>query len=197
MESWLNLSWITLETLAVVLAFGYLAFAIQENSLCWYFVFFSAAIYVWIFFDARLYMVSLLNVYYVLMSLYGWQQWRRGGAQQTGLLISRLTPLCHILVVGLVSLFSLIIGYFLGAYTDAELPYLDSFTTLGSIVTTAMVARKILENWLYWIFIDGVSIYLYFSQNLYQTAVLFVLYVILAILGYGTWRKRYLEQNNL
>ena len=142
-------------------------------------------------------MVSLLNVYYVLMSLYGWQQWRRGGAQQTGLLISRLTPLCHILVVGLVSLFSLIIGYFLGAYTDAELPYLDSFTTLGSIVTTAMVARKILENWLYWIFIDGVSIYLYFSQNLYQTAVLFVLYVILAILGYGTWRKRYLEQNNL
>ena len=82
MESWLNLSWITLETLAVVLAFGYLAFAIQENSLCWYFVFFSAAIYVWIFFDARLYMVSLLNVYYVLMSLYGWQQWRRGGTQQ-------------------------------------------------------------------------------------------------------------------
>ena len=194
MQSLLDLSWISLETLAVVLAVGYLIFAIKENSWCWCFVFFSAAIYAWIFFDAKLYMVSLLNAYYLLVSVYGWQQWRKGGAQQKILPISRFRPLHHVAVIGVVGLGSLGSGYFLALYTDAQLPYLDSFTTLGSIVATAMVARKILENWLYWIFIDAVSIYLYFSQDLYQTAILFACYVMLAVLGYRTWRKRYLMQ---
>ncbi|NND37734.1 MAG: nicotinamide mononucleotide transporter, partial [Gammaproteobacteria bacterium] len=74
-------------------------------------------------------------------------------------------------------------------YSDAALPYLDSFTTWGAIVTTWMVARKILENWIYWFVIDSVSIYLYVNRELHLTALLFVLYLVLIVFGYVAWRK--------
>ena len=112
-----------------------------------------------------------------------------------GLPIKCLSSSHHIFIVISVISLSLIIGYFLESYTDSKLPYLDSFAALSSIVTTVMVARKILENWLYWIAIDAVSIYLYLSQDLYQTAILFVLYMLLAVMGYYEWRKRYLSYN--
>jgi len=84
-------------------------------------------------------------------------------------------------------------AYLLNVLAHLIIYLLDSFAALSSIVTTIMVARKILENWLYWIAIDAVSIYLYLSQDLYQTAILFVLYMILSIMGYYEWRKRYLS----
>ena len=195
MENFINFNWIGIETLAVILAVIYLFLAIKENSLCWYFVFLSAAIYIWILIDSGLYMASLLNVYYALMSIYGLYQWRKGGDKKLGLPIKCLSSSHHIFIVISVISLSLIIGYFLESYTDSKLPYLDSFAALSSIVTTVMVARKILENWLYWIAIDAVSIYLYLSQDLYQTAILFVLYMLLAVMGYYEWRKRYLSYN--
>ena len=195
MENLINFNWIGIETLAVILAVIYLFLAIKENSLCWYFVFLSAAIYIWILIDSSLYMASLLNVYYALMSIYGLYQWRKGGDKKLGLPIKCLSSSHHIFIVISVISLSLIIGYFLESYTDSKLPYLDSFAALSSIVTTVMVARKILENWLYWIAIDAVSIYLYLSQDLYQTAILFVLYMLLAVMGYYEWRKRYLSYN--
>tara|TARA_B110000908_G_C10067298_1_gene363430 strand:- start:184 stop:777 length:594 start_codon:yes stop_codon:yes gene_type:complete len=195
LENLINFNWIGIETLAVILAVIYLFLAIKENSLCWYFVFLSAAIYIWILIDSSLYMASLLNVYYALMSIYGLYQWRKGGDKKLGLPIKCLSSSHHIFIVISVISLSLIIGYFLESYTDSKLPYLDSFAALSSIVTTVMVARKILENWLYWIAIDAVSIYLYLSQDLYQTAILFVLYMLLAVMGYYEWRKRYLSYN--
>lgn len=195
LENFINFNWIGIETLAVILAVIYLFLAIKENSLCWYFVFLSAAIYIWILIDSSLYMASLLNVYYALMSIYGLYQWRKGGDKKLGLPIKCLSSSHHIFIVISVISLSLIIGYFLESYTDSKLPYLDSFAALSSIVTTVMVARKILENWLYWIAIDAVSIYLYLSQDLYQTAILFVLYMLLAVMGYYEWRKRYLSYN--
>lgn len=197
MEYFINFNWIGIETLAVILAIIYLFLAIKENSLCWYFVFLSAAIYIWIFINSGLYMASLINAYYALMSIYGLYQWRKGGDRQLGLPIKCLSSSHHIFIVISVIGLSLIIGYFLESYTDSKLPYLDSFAALSSAVTTVMVARKILENWLYWIAIDAVSIYLYLSQDLYQTAILFVLYMILSIMGYYEWRKRYLSCNRL
>ena len=79
----------TLETVAVALAIAYLILAMRQNSLCWYCAFFSTAIYVYIFGDVNLYMESALNVYYMLMALYGWYQWRRGGDNGTGIAICR------------------------------------------------------------------------------------------------------------
>lgn len=191
----MSFEWVNLETLAVVLGIGYLLLAMLESSLCWYFAFLSTALYVWIFGDVSLYMESALNVYYMAMAIYGWLQWQRGGADKSGVKIIRWTARQHILGVAIILAASVTSGYLLSSNTAAKLPYLDSFTTWGSIFTTIMVARKVLENWLYWIVINSVSIYLYIDRGLDQTAAMFFLYLGLATVGFLMWKKAYDTQN--
>jgi len=74
------------------------------------------------------------------------------------------------------------------------LPYLDSFTTWASVVTTFMVARKILENWFYWLVIDSVSIYLYFDRELYFTSLLFAIYIVIIFFGWFAWNRSYRQR---
>ena len=184
-----------LETLAVALGISYLLLAMRENSLCWYCAFFSTAIYVYIFGDVSLYMESALNVYYMGMAVYGWLQWQKGGANHSGVEIVRWTAKHHIICILVILIASVISGYLLSVNTDARLPYLDSFTTWASVLTTVMVARKVLENWLYWIVINSVSIYLYIDRDLDQTAAMFTLYLVLSVLGYVAWKKNYVLQD--
>ena len=191
----MSFEWVNLETLAVFLGIGYLLLAMRESSLCWYCAFFSTALYVWIFGDVSLYMESALNVYYMAMAIYGWLQWQRGGADKSGVKIIRWTARQHILGVAIILAASVTSGYLLSSNTAAKLPYLDSFTTWGSIFTTIMVAQKVLENWLYWIVINSVSIYLYIDRGLDQTAAMFFLYLVLATIGFLTWKKAYDTQN--
>ena len=191
----MSFEWVNLETLAVVLGIGYLLLAMLESSLCWYFAFLSTALYVWIFGDVSLYMESALNVYYMAMAVYGWLQWQRGGADKSGVKIIRWTSKQHILGVVIILAASITSGYLLSSNTAAKLPYLDSFTTWGSIFTTIMVAQKVLENWLYWIVINSVSIYLYIDRGLDQTAAMFFLYLGLATVGFLMWKKAYDTQN--
>ena len=188
--------WVNLETVAVALSIAYLILAMKENSLCWYCAFVSTAIYVVIFGDVSLYMESALNGYYMAMAIYGWYQWQRGGSANQGVALSIWTTRQHFMAIGLILLSTVISGYLLTVTTKARLPYIDSFTTWASVVTTVMVARKVLENWLYWIVINSVSIFLYIDRELYQTAAMFVVYLVLAIIGYFTWRKNYLEQDS-
>ena len=191
----MSFEWVNLETLAVVLGIGYLLLAMRESSLCWYCAFFSTALYVWIFGDVSLYMESALNVYYMAMAIYGWLQWQMGGADKSGVNIIRWTARQHILGVAIILAASVTSGYLLSSNTAAKLPYLDSFTTWGSVFTTIMVAQKVLENWLYWIVINSVSIYLYIDRGLDQTAAMFFLYLVLATIGFLTWKKAYDTQN--
>lgn len=191
----MSFDWVNLETLAVALGISYLLLAMRENSLCWYCAFFSTAIYVYIFGDVSLYMESALNVYYMGMAVYGWLQWQKGGANHNGVEIVRWTAKHHIVCVLVILIASVISGYLLSVNTDARLPYLDSFTTWASVLTTVMVARKVLEHWLYWIVINSVSIYLYIDRDLDQTAAMFTLYLVLSVLGYVAWKKNYVLQD--
>lgn len=179
------------EVLAVVLGLAYLLLAMRESLWCWYAAFVSTAIFLVLFWDVGLLMESALQVYYLAMALYGWWQWRRGGAGQAELAISSWGSRQHLTAVAAVLLLSAASGALLQHHTGAALPYLDSFTTWGSILTTWMVARKILENWLYWLVIDGVSIYLYLDRALYLTALLFALYLVIVLFGYRKWLLHY------
>ena len=138
-----------LETVAVALAIAYLILAMRQNSFCWYCAFFSTAIYVYIFGDVSLYMESALNIYYMLMAVYGWYQWRRGGVYGTGIAICRWPIKQHCLELLLIVIATLLSGSILAANTDAKCPYLDSFTTWANIMTPLIVARTVLANWLY------------------------------------------------
>ena len=191
----MNFEWVNLETLAVVLGIGYLLLAMLESSLCWYCAFCSAALYVWISGEVSLYMASALNVYFMAMAIYGWLQWQRGGADKSGVKIIRWTARQHIFGVVIILGASVTSGYLLSSNTAAKLPYLDSFTTWGSVFTTIMVARKVLENWLYWIVINSVFIYLFIDRGLDLTAAMYFLYLVLSTIGFLTWKKAYDTQN--
>ena len=181
------------EAAAVILAIAYLLLAVRENILCWLFAFISTAIYTVLFWDVNLLMDSALNVYYMAMAIYGWYQWGHGGTngdeQAQALAVRSMSGQQHFLVITAIAILSLSSGYLLAEYSTAAWPYVDSFTTWGAIVTTWMVARKIIQNWHYWFIIDSVSVYLYVSRGLWLTALLFVLYLVLIVIGYREWRK--------
>jgi nicotinamide mononucleotide transporter len=186
------------ELVAVLLAIAYLLLAVRERLLCWYCAFVSTAIYTAIFWDVNLLMDSALNVYYMAMAVFGWYQWKYGGTAQTsdnvevkGIAITSLSSSQHVIIIVAITLLSLISGYLLSEYSQAAWPYADSFTTWGSVIATYLVARKYLENWLYWIVIDTVSVPLYLDRGLNLTALLFGVYVIIATVGYFSWRNHY------
>ena len=179
------------EVAGVVLAIAYLLLAVRQSLWCWHAAFGSTLIYLFLFADARLYMESGLQLFYMGMAVYGWHQWRYGGPRGAGRRVSLWHRKGHAVTLGCVLVLSLISGWLLGHFTHAELPYLDSFTTWASLVATWMVARKLLENWLYWFVIDAVNIYLYTSRELYLTALLFVAYLVIIVFGFVAWRRDY------
>ena len=183
------------EVIAVSLGIAYLLLAMKQSLWCWYAAFGSTAIFVWLFWDVSLVMESALNVYYLAMAVYGWWLWR-SGAQQQELPIQSWGAKQHLLAIGAVILISLTSGYLLAENTSAALPYLDSFTTWGAVLTTWMVAKKVLENWLYWIVIDGVAIFLYIDRELYLTALLMAVYVVLVVIGWFQWLPLYKAQQS-
>ncbi|MDF1762395.1 MAG: nicotinamide riboside transporter PnuC [Oleibacter sp.] len=188
------------ETTAVLLGVAYLILAMRQSQWCWYAAFGSTAIFSWLFFDVSLLMESALNVYYLAMAIYGWMSWRGGlngtvkTHQQVELSIQSWEWQQHGFAIGGVVLLSLISGWLLTENTGAVMPYLDSFTTWGAVLTTWMVTRKVLENWLYWVVIDAAAIILYIDRELYLTALLMAFYVVLAVVGWFMWKADYHQQ---
>lgn len=192
-QAWLVMSW--WEVAAVLLGLAYLILAMFERISCWYAAFFSTAIYTFLFWDVNLLMDSALQVYYMAMAVYGWWQWQQpGDGNKTNLAINQWRWKTHCAVIGLIVGLSLASGYLLDKNTQAEWVYLDSFTTWGAVITTYMVTKKVLENWLYWLVIDAIAAYLYFDRGLYLTSLLFYLYLVIVIFGYLQWRRLYRQQ---
>lgn len=183
-----------LEWIAVILAIAYLLLAIKESLWCWPAAFASTAIYIVLFFDVNLYMESFLNLYYLIMAIYGWSQWnkRNNESPQKSILIWPIKR--HFILIALTTILVFVSAYLLNNYTDQDFALIDSFTTWFAVLATYMVTQKILENWLYWIVIDAVSIYLYLSKGFALTAVLFLSYIILAFIGWKTWKRHYEQQ---
>ncbi len=184
-----------LEVVAVVAAILYLVLAIRENIWCWLFAFISTSLYIYLFHSVSLLSESLLNVYYLVMAVYGWYQWRQGKHHKGRKIIS--WPIRkHCLLILLTGLTVPILGYGM-SQLGASMPYLDAFTTCFAVMATVMVAHKVLENWHYWLVINVTSIYLFSSKALYLTAAMFALYVILTIIGYINWKNIYGRQTSL
>jgi nicotinamide mononucleotide transporter len=177
-----------LEWLAVTLAIAYLLLAIRQNPWCWAFAILSSALYMVLFARAGLVMQSLLQVFFVGMAVYGWRQWR-GTAVSAPRPVSRWPASRHALALVAVALATVVNGALIARDDAGLVPYADAGVTWASVLTTWLVARKLLENWLYWIAIDVVAAVLYGSQGLYATSVLYLLYAGLAVRGFLTWRR--------
>ena len=178
------------ELAAVILAVMYLVLAVRQSLLCWYAAFLSSAIFLIIFWRVDLYMESGLQVYYLAMAVYGWWSWRNGKENQASLTVTTWPVRYHLLAMLLIVTATWVSGQLLRE-TSQKLAYLDSFTTWSAILTTYMVARKILENWIYWLVIDAASIYLYLDRELYFTALLFGIYIIIIFFGFRAWLRDY------
>jgi nicotinamide mononucleotide transporter len=121
------------------------------------------------------------------MAFYGYFQWNKNNGK---LEIAQWTIAKHLILILIGAIVTFLMGFYFATYTSAKMPIVDSFTTVFSIIATYMVAKKVLSNWLYWIVIDAVSIYLYFSRDLLLTSLLFIAYTIIAVFGYFGWVKQ-------
>ncbi len=188
------LAFAPLEVVAVLLAIAYLVLAIRQNIWCWACAGISTVIYVWLFIDAQLYMESALNGFYFVMAIYGWTVWNSGRTNDHEKPVVVWPPRTHAFAVAAIAIASLVNGYLLTRYSDAAYPYVDSLTTWSAIWATFLVARKVLENWWYWLLIDVASIFIYWSRYLHLTALLFEIYVVMIPFGLIAWARSMREQ---
>ncbi|MEM1080327.1 MAG: nicotinamide riboside transporter PnuC [Pseudomonadota bacterium] len=186
------------ELLAVVLAVVYLLLVIRQNAWCWVAALISTAIYSVLFWDVQLVMQSALNGFYLMMAVYGWWYWRfghrSGDDPPSTLPIVRWPWRRHVLVLIMIGLATLIAGGLLTQQGDANRPFLDALIAWSAVATTFMVARKVLENWLYWWIINSLAVGLYYEQGLLLTALLHALYLLLALFGWRQWLRDYRAQ---
>jgi len=194
-----------IEWLAVLFSALYVILAARNNIWCWPAAIASTVIYTAIFYDVYLWMDSFLQVYYLLMAVYGWSVWyfyhKNIDIQMSpqGMKVNKpmksLSLAFNFIAIGLLSITSLLVGWLMANYTPTHFPYIDSFTTIFALFATYLVTQKVVENWLYWIVIDLVSIYLYLEKSLAPTALLFGFYVIIAVYGYVKWRNISINEN--
>ena len=137
---------------------------------------------------AGLYMEASLQIFYIVMGFYGWSQWLLNIDSQ-GLVVKTWNLSEHLSAISVILLLALGSGWMLEKYTEAALPFMDALTTWGAIITTYMVAKKVLENWIYWFVIDSISIYIFLSRDLYLTSFLFFTYLFIIVLGYKSWDR--------
>jgi nicotinamide mononucleotide transporter len=192
-----------LEWAAMLLSLAYILLAAKGSLWCWPAAFISTALYTYIFYDFLLLMDSALNAYYLAMAVYGYWSWRKNTVTAENNIVSNnetylkqsdsLTVISwqanwHIKVCIILAAISAILGYVMDNFTPADFPYLDTLTTVYAVFATYLVTQKVLENWLYWVVIDLASIYLYIEKGLYPTALLFMIFVGIAIYGFLKWR---------
>ena len=177
------------EIVAAILAIAYLMLAMLEDIRCWVAWIISSLMYFFVMYSANLYMEALLQIFYIFIGLYGLYQWRFKADKKDALKITTWSVKNHLIVIGALVFLTSLSGYVLMIYTAAASPFIDAFTTWGAIAASYLVAKKILENWFYWFVIDFVSVFLFISRELYPTALLFLVFLVLVVFGYSAWRK--------
>jgi len=185
-----------LELVAVLTSILYVVLAAKGHILCWPAAIISTVLYTVIFYNVYLWMDSLLQLYYLLMAVYGWFCWQKSNTPNSNtdskvLLYSQWSLKRHSIIILALASVSIVLGWLMSTFTPAHFPYLDSATTVFSVFATYLITQKVIENWLYFIVIDIVSIYLYVEKDLMPTAALFASFVIFAAYGYWQWNKQY------
>ena len=187
-----------IEITAVIFGFLCVYFTIKENIWCWPTGLVQVFLYIFIFFEAKLYSDVILHIIYVGMQFYGWYFWLHGGKMRKEAVVSQLprTQLVGSLIVSVAA--TVLLGYFMASRTDASLPYADAFTTVFSLVAQWLLSRKILESWYFWIAVDCVAIGVYYAKDLHLTAGLYTAFLFMAIAGLLRWKRSFdLLQNDL
>lgn len=187
-----------IEILGTIVGIVYLWLEYKANIYLWLVSIIMPAIYLYIFYVAGLYADFAINIYYLLIAIYGWLAWKYGfklfslkkeNNRVEVLKISSIPKKLWIRLFLVYALLQLLITWVLVTYTNSDVPWLDSFTTSVSIIAMWLLARKYVEQWLVWIIVDVVCVGLYIYKDLYFTSALYALYAIIAVFGYFKWRS--------
>ena len=186
---WLSGNYIELS--GAILGLAYIFFSIRQNIFTWPTGLLTSALYIIVFYRSGFYADMGLQAYYVIISIYGWYYWLRGKkpADKSKTPVQTTRTVLWLKMVVISAIIYIIILYLLLNYTDSTVPYMDSMTTALSITATWMLARKYIEHWLIWIFVDLFSAGLYVYKNLWPTVILFLVYTFMAWWGYLEWKK--------
>lgn len=190
---WLTLNYI--EVLGALTGLIYLYFSINQIIWLWPLGLVTSGLYIYVFYHSGLFADMGLQVYYLLISLYGWHHWLTGGKNKTNvdhkseLPVSSLRPIYIGILILITISMTVLLGLLLSEIKNSSIPYWDAFTTSGSIVATWMLARKYIQNWIFWIIIDFVAMGTYIYKGLYPTVILFLVYTLMAFIGYRKWKK--------
>jgi len=185
---YIKTNWI--EIVGAILSLIYIYLSIKAKVSLWFFGIISSVFYIVVFFDSKLYADLSLNLYYVVVSIYGWINWH--STENSDTISLRIAPFSRKLALKLViATLGIYIIYclVLSKLTDSTVPKIDALVGALSIVGTWMLARKLIENWIVWIVADGLCVGLYFYKGLYPTAILFIIYTLMAAVGYWEWKK--------
>src|SRR5882757_8636271 len=191
-EWWSHQSWP--EVIAVITGLLCVYLAAVNNIWNWPFAIISVGIYIFIFFETHLYADMGLQFYFMAMNIYGWYHWSHKPVAEKKVPVTAISRREVIISAIAIVLFTFILGSVLKKHTTASFPYLDSFCTACSLVAQYLLARKVLQNWLIWIFVDVIYVGVYTFKGLHLTAIMYAIYVAMALLGYLDWRKEYRKQ---
>lgn len=188
LASILGSSW--LEQIAAIIALTGIILTVMQRSSSWILDIISSLLYMFVFYKTGFYSDSLLQILFISMSIYGWYSWTETSYSGHTLQIRDIARDEIYIATTLVMVLTLSGGFIFSQYVGgASYPYTDSFCTALSVAATWLTARKIIQNWYLWIFADLIYIYLFCLKQLYPTAILYAVLVILAIAGLTTWKK--------
>ena len=192
MINYIQTNWI--EIVGAILSLIYLDLSIKQKVSLWFFGIISSVFYIVIFFQTKFYADMSLQFYYVFISIYGWLNWKRGnqgsGEELPTTQLSKRLLLNLVVATGLIYIVYYLI---LSKFTDSTIPKADSLVGALSVVGTWMLAKKFIENWLVWIVADALCVGLYIYKGLFPTAILFIVYTVMSVVGYWQWKKRMKE----
>ena len=177
-----------LESVAVLFGIIYVVLIAKNRILGWAFGIISSFVSIFLFIlYAKLYSEALLYSFYVIAGFYGWYNWSR---QKESAEVYCMSLKIHLIIITIGIVLSLLLYWTMTYFfTDAEKPLVDAFTTIFSFIATYLATKKWIGNWIYWIIIDLISTWLYFSRGLEIYAVLMFIYSVIAVYGYMEWKK--------
>ena len=170
----------------------------KQYRICWIINIVAVFLYLIIFYQVNLFADASLQAVFILMQLYGWYSWSKKDSNmhisiETSYLSSQ--TLIYSILIGVV--FGLVLGMGFSYWTQAELPWLDSMLASFSLVASYWAAKKYIETWGLWCIVDALYVGMYIHKSLYVTAVLYFIFILLALNGWRMWRNLYISRSSI
>ena len=177
-----------LEYISTFLSLTFLYLLIKENKWCWPFGVVSSILFIYLFYQTKLYAEAILYIYYVLIGIYGWFVWT--DSKKDELRVTTWSWIKHLPILAIGGLLSFGLGYFFKNYTDGQRTYVDATNTIFAFIASYMEVHKIFSSWVFWIIVNGITIWLYWDSNLKVASGMMVVYFIVSIYGFFDWGKK-------